>query len=81
MRPRRVDLFTLEEALASLDYCQRNIKVQQIYLDEDRKRNPQSDHEYSLWKLKEAHDDLRKAEWRVAQFDLPSVRIVYNRRA
>jgi hypothetical protein len=58
------------EALAAFFYSRRNIRVQQIYLDDDIRRNPQSDHEYSKWKLQEAHDDLRVARERLEALGL-----------
>ena len=69
MRPE----WTKAEALAALDYCRRNLLVQYTYLEEDKKRNPLSDHAYSKWKIQEARKDLRAAEKRVEHYELKIV--------
>jgi hypothetical protein len=62
--------FNRSEALAALYYARRNVRVQQTYLDDDKKRNPLSNLEYSKWKLQEALDDLKTAEERVNAYGL-----------
>ena len=71
----RIDGFEYHEAVQARDYCRCNVHVQKLYLDDERKRNPLSDHEYSKWKLKEARTDLREAERRVKAFSEPHLKL------
>jgi hypothetical protein len=71
----RIDGFELHEAIATLDYCRRNYRVQWLYLHEDMKRSPNSNHEYSHWKLREARADLRAAIKRIRAFYVPHLKL------
>ena len=67
---RLIDDFTQVEALQCLYFCRRNLRCMQMYLEDDRRRNPQSDNEYSEWKVKEALADLWAAQERIKAFGL-----------
>jgi hypothetical protein len=63
----------------ALKYCHGNVRAQELYLFLDKVRNPQSDHEYSRWKLQEARADLRTAKARVEAFNKPHLKLVGER--
>jgi hypothetical protein len=65
---RLIDGFRQTEALEALYYCRRNLRVQQMYLEWDRRGDRNT--EYSEFKVKDALDDLHRAQERIKAFGL-----------